>query len=115
MFANGRTRIRHVGHIRHKETDRIAAIIAELAKLGISAAEEDDGLTIDGNVSASLKPATIDTYNDHRMAMSFALAGLRAPGVRISNPSCVAKTYPLFFDDLNALVRGVRYNRSASH
>ena len=49
------------------------------------------------------RPAAIDTYNDHRMAMSFALAGLRIPGVRISNPGCVEKTYPEFFDDLAAL------------
>jgi 3-phosphoshikimate 1-carboxyvinyltransferase len=105
LFATGRTRIRHVGHIRHKETDRITAIVTELKKLGVSASEHEDGLTIEGTAGDGLKPATIETYNDHRMAMSFALAGLRVPGVRIINADCVAKTYPRYFEDLSALIR----------
>ena len=77
----------------------------ELRKLGADVREHDDGLTIDpGNVQ-TLKAATIETYHDHRMAMSFALAGLRIKGVRIANPSCVEKTYPRFFEDLAAVVR----------
>ncbi len=104
MFAAGPTRIRHVGHIRHKETDRISALATELRKLGVAVVEHEDGLTIEAVGSKKLTPATIETYHDHRMAMSFALAALRIPGVRISNPGCVQKTYPRYFDDLAALV-----------
>jgi 3-phosphoshikimate 1-carboxyvinyltransferase len=100
LFADGPTTIRGVAHIRHKETDRIAALATELRKLGADVTEQEDGLTIH---PAKLRPATIDTYNDHRMAMSFAIAGLRIPGVRINNPRCVEKTYPRFFDDLESL------------
>ena len=100
IFAEGPTRIRNVGHIRHKETDRIGAVATELRKLGVEVLEHDDGLTIEPANSQQLKAATIETYHDHRMAMSFALAGLRIPGVRIANPSCVEKTYPRFFEDL---------------
>jgi 3-phosphoshikimate 1-carboxyvinyltransferase len=89
-----------VAHIRHKETDRIAALATELRKLGADVVEHVDGLTIQ---PAELRPAKIDTYNDHRMAMSFAVAGLRIAGVRINNPRCVQKTYPRFFDDLESL------------
>jgi 3-phosphoshikimate 1-carboxyvinyltransferase len=101
LFADGPTTIRNVGHIRHKETDRIAALAAELRKLGAHVDERDDGLTIEPR---PLQPAAIDTYSDHRMAMSFALAGLRIPGVRINDPRCVDKTYPAFFDDLTTIV-----------
>lgn len=102
LFAEGPTIIRNVAHIRHKETDRIAALAAELRKLGATVQQRDDGLTI---IPGPPRPASIDTYNDHRMAMSFAIAGLRIPGVRIENPRCVEKTYPAFFADL-ALIRG---------
>jgi 3-phosphoshikimate 1-carboxyvinyltransferase len=105
IFAEGPTRIREVGHIRHKETDRIGAVATELRKLGAEVLEHDDGLTIVPASMSQLKAATIETYHDHRMAMSFALAGLRIPGVRIANPSCVEKTYPAFFKDLERLVR----------
>lgn len=102
LFAEGTTRIRNVAHIRHKETDRIAAVATELRKLGATVVEHTDGLDITpGKPSA----AQIDTYNDHRMAMSFALAGLRQPGVVIRNPGCTAKTYPRFFADLDRLVK----------
>jgi 3-phosphoshikimate 1-carboxyvinyltransferase len=101
LFADGPTSIRNVGHIRHKETDRIAAGAAELRKLGATVDERADGLTI---TPGPLRGATINTYNDHRMAMSFALAGLRIDGVRIANPSCVAKTYPKYFEDLSGLL-----------
>jgi 3-phosphoshikimate 1-carboxyvinyltransferase len=102
VFAHGPTRIRGVGHIRHKETDRIGDLVTELKKLGVDARETDDGLVIQ---PASLHGATLETYDDHRMAMSLALVGLRQPGVEILNPGCTAKTYPLFFDDLRALTR----------
>jgi 3-phosphoshikimate 1-carboxyvinyltransferase len=103
LFADGPTTIRGVGHIRHKETDRIAAVACELRKLGADVEERRDGLVIRPH---KLVAAAIDTYNDHRMAMSFSLAGLRIPGVVIRDPACVQKTYPEFFADLQKLVDG---------
>ncbi len=103
LFADGVSRIRNVGHIRHKDTDRIAALAAELRKLGAGVDELADGLVIEPPAPAKLTPARIDTYDDHRMAMSFALAGLKIPGVTILDPGCVAKTYPGFWDDLASL------------
>jgi 3-phosphoshikimate 1-carboxyvinyltransferase len=99
-FAVGPTRIRNVAHIRHKETDRIAAVATELRRIGQTVEEHADGLTIH---PAPLRPATIETYDDHRMAMSFALVGLRTSGIRIAHPECTAKTYPRFFEDLEIL------------
>ncbi len=100
LFARGATRIRNVGHIRHKETDRIGALANELRKFGARVDEHADGLSI---TPAALHGAVIDTYDDHRMAMSMALVGLRVPGVVINDPACTAKTYPHFFRDLAAL------------
>jgi 3-phosphoshikimate 1-carboxyvinyltransferase len=102
LFAEGPTTIRNVAHIRHKETDRIAALATELRKLGAEVEERADGLTI---VPRPLRGCAVDTYNDHRMAMSLALVGLKVPGVVIRNPGCVAKTYPGFWQDLDALKR----------
>jgi 3-phosphoshikimate 1-carboxyvinyltransferase len=99
-FAKGPTTIRNVAHIRHKETDRLAALAAELRKVGAAVDEFADGLTI---TPGPLRGAEIETYNDHRLAMSLALVGLHVPGVVIRNPGCVAKTYPNFFADLEAL------------
>jgi 3-phosphoshikimate 1-carboxyvinyltransferase len=99
-FAQGPTTIRNVGHIRHKETDRLAALATELRRIGASVDELEDGLTI---TPAPLHGAEIETYDDHRMAMSLALIGLRVPGIVIKNPGCVAKTYPDFFRDLDQL------------
>jgi 3-phosphoshikimate 1-carboxyvinyltransferase len=101
LFAEGITRIRNVGHIRHKETDRIAALATELRKLGATVEEHPDGLYL--FPPRAITRARIATYDDHRMAMSFALAGLKAPGVTILDPGCVAKTYPGFWDDLAKL------------
>ncbi|MES2462626.1 MAG: 3-phosphoshikimate 1-carboxyvinyltransferase [Armatimonadota bacterium] len=103
-FASSPTVIENVAHIRHKETDRLAAVATELQRLGVRVDERADGMTI--YPAARLLPATIQTYDDHRMAMSFALIGLRAPGVVIADPKCVAKTFPDFFDRLQALVAG---------
>lgn len=100
LFADGPTTIRGVAHIRHKETDRIGDLARELRKLGATVDELADGLRIE---PAPLRGAALDTYNDHRMAMSLALAGLRVPGVVIRNPACTAKTYPGFFADLDQL------------
>jgi 3-phosphoshikimate 1-carboxyvinyltransferase len=101
LFAEGITRIRNVAHIRHKETDRITALANELRKLGATVEEQPDGLIL--FPPSKITPARIKTYNDHRMAMSFALVGLRTPGVTILDPSCVAKTYPGFWEDLSKL------------
>jgi 3-phosphoshikimate 1-carboxyvinyltransferase len=99
-FADGPTRIRNVAHIRHKETDRIAALATELRRLGAEVEEFADGLTI---TPRPLHGAAVETYNDHRMAMSLGLVGLKVPGVVIKNPGCVAKTYPGFWQDLERL------------
>jgi 3-phosphoshikimate 1-carboxyvinyltransferase len=101
LFAEGITRIRNVAHIRHKETDRIAALATELRKLGATVDERPDGLVI--IPPARISPARVATYDDHRMAMSFALAGVMADGITILDPGCVAKTYPRFWDDLEKL------------
>jgi 3-phosphoshikimate 1-carboxyvinyltransferase len=102
LFADGPTAISGVAHIRHKETDRLGALAAELRKLGAEVEERTDGLRI---VPGKLRVAQIDTYDDHRMAMSLAVVGLASSGVVIRNPDCTAKTYPQFFDDLADLVR----------
>jgi 3-phosphoshikimate 1-carboxyvinyltransferase len=102
-FADGPTTFRGVEHARLKETDRVAALATELRKLGQQVVERPDGLTI---VPQPIVPADIDTYDDHRMAMSFGVATLRAPGIRILDPGCTAKTFPDFFDRLTALAAG---------
>jgi 3-phosphoshikimate 1-carboxyvinyltransferase len=102
LFAGGPTIIRGVAHIRHKETDRIHALAVELRKLGAEVEERADGLKI---TPGPLDGAEIDTYDDHRMAMSLALVGLALPGVVIRDPACTAKTYPHFFRDLAGLAR----------
>lgn len=101
LFAKGPTTIRNVEHVRHKETDRISDLSSELVKLGATVEERQDGLTI---MPGELCEATIDTYNDHRIAMSFAVAGLMINGVVINDPVCCEKTYPEFFSDLEKLI-----------
>jgi 3-phosphoshikimate 1-carboxyvinyltransferase len=104
-FCQGRTRIRNVANLRVKETNRLQALTTELGKLGVTVQELADGLQIDGNPEA-LHGADIATYDDHRMAMCFAMAGARLPGIRIQEPACVSKTYPSFWEDLQCA--GVR-------
>ena len=99
-FASGPTRIRNVAHMRLKETDRVAAVVAELRRLGLTIDEHPDGMTI---YPGTMHGGTVETYDDHRMAMSFALLGLRVPGIVIADPGCTAKTYPEYFDDLDRL------------
>jgi 3-phosphoshikimate 1-carboxyvinyltransferase len=101
LFAGGPTTIRNVAHIRDKETDRIGDLVRELRRLGGECQELPDGLSI---VPAPLHGASIATYDDHRMAMSLALAGLVVPGVRIENPACVGKTFPQYWHELDTLV-----------
>lgn len=105
LFAKGPTRVRGVAHNRFKETDRIGDLACELRKLGATIEEQEDGLTIvpPGDIDR-LHGATLETYHDHRMAMSLALAGLKVSGVRILNPSCTSKTYPEYFADLERLI-----------
>ncbi len=99
-YAAGPTRIRGTAHIRHQESDRLRATATELRRLGQEVTEHDDGLTI---VPRPVRAATVETYDDHRLAMAFAVAGLRTPGIAIADPGCVAKTFPDFFDRLDRL------------
>ncbi len=99
-FASGPTRIRNVAHMRLKETDRVAAVVTELRRLGLNVEEYPDGMTI---YPGPLHGGTVATYDDHRMAMSFSLIGLRVPDVVIADPGCTSKTYPDYFDDLDRL------------
>ncbi|OGR30224.1 MAG: 3-phosphoshikimate 1-carboxyvinyltransferase [Desulfobacca sp. RBG_16_60_12] len=94
-FAQGDTVITGVAHLRHKESDRLVAVVTELQKMGVEARETPDGLVIRGGTPHG---AVIHTYNDHRIAMSFAVAGLKAEGVRITDPDCVAKSFPDFWE-----------------
>ncbi len=103
LFADGPTVIRNVANLRIKETDRLAALNRELTKLGAVVEEGPDRLRI--NPPAQVIPAAIDTYDDHRMAMSFALAGLKCPGIAINDPECCEKTFPDFFDRFEHLAR----------
>ena len=100
LFADGPTTIRNVANLRIKETDRLAALAAELSKLGARTETGPDWLRIEPGTP---RGASIETYDDHRMAMSFALAGLRIPGVHILDPGCVSKTWPGFFEAFAAL------------
>ncbi len=99
-FAESPTRIRGVGFIRHHESDRLRALATELRRLGGDVEEFDDGLLIR---PAALHGASVETYEDHRIAMAFSLVGLKIEGVRIKNPGCVAKTFPDFFTRLASL------------
>ncbi|MFP5322233.1 MAG: 3-phosphoshikimate 1-carboxyvinyltransferase, partial [Acidimicrobiia bacterium] len=101
--AEGPTTIRGVGFIRATETDRIAAPVAELRRCGVDAEATDDGMVIR---PAPLRPATFDTYRDHRMAMALALLGLVAPGMAVRDPGCVAKTFPGYWRLLDELRAG---------
>ena len=100
-FASSPTRIRGIASARFKETDRVLATCTELTRLGVQVDEHKDGLTI--YPCRTFKPAAIQTYNDHRMAMAFSLIGLRVPGMVIENPACVSKTFPGFFEVLETL------------
>ena len=103
LFARGTSTLRNIGSWRVKETDRIAAMATELRKLGASVSEGDDWLAITPPVK--LRPATIDTYDDHRIAMCFSLAVLGGVPMRINEPDCVRKTFPSYFDEFRALAQ----------
>jgi 3-phosphoshikimate 1-carboxyvinyltransferase len=105
VFASSPTRVRGISFVRGKETDRIAAVVHELRRCGIDAVEERDGFTV---VPGVVQPTTVRTYGDHRMAMSFALIGLRVSGIEIEDPGCVAKTFPEYWTALDGLRTGHR-------
>jgi 3-phosphoshikimate 1-carboxyvinyltransferase len=100
-FASSPTRIRGIASARLKETDRVHDTCMELQRLGVAVDEYEDGMTI--YPCDVIQPASIQTYNDHRMAMAFSLIGLRVPGITIENPGCVSKTFPNFFEVLSSL------------
>jgi 3-phosphoshikimate 1-carboxyvinyltransferase len=103
LFARGPSTLRNIASWRVKETDRLAAMATELRKLGAEVEEGADYLRITPH---SLTPhVAIDTYDDHRMAMSFSLVSLGGVAVRINDPECVAKTFPAYFDAFRAIVR----------
>lgn len=106
-FAHGVTTIRNVAHLRIKESDRLAAIATELRRSGVPAEEMPDGLRIEGNPALTAAPGAprlaIETYDDHRIAMSMALVGLRRGGLAIRRPAVVAKSYPDFWADLEEI------------
>ena len=101
LFAKGRTAIRNVHNWRFKETDRLAAMATELRKVGAEVVEGNDFLEI--VPPAQIRSATIDTYNDHRMAMCFSLAALGDAEITINDPACVSKTFPEYFDILRQI------------
>ncbi len=101
-FASSPVTIRNVAHLRVQESDRLRAVATELNRLGIRVEEAPDALTV---YPGRVQPAVIETYEDHRIAMSFALVGLRQPGIGIRNPRCVEKTFPEFFAVLESLQR----------
>ena len=102
-FAHGKTVITNIAHLRIKECDRLSAVLTELGKMGAEVEEGQDFMVIHGSGGKGLHGAEIETYNDHRMAMSFAVAGLRVPGVRIHGESCVAKSFPDFWERFGKL------------
>ena len=100
VFANEPVNVTNIGFIRHKESDRVGGVVKELQRCGVAARENDDGFTI---IPGEPVAATVETYDDHRMAMAFSLLGCRVAGIRIANAGCVAKTFPEFFDVLKSL------------
>jgi 3-phosphoshikimate 1-carboxyvinyltransferase len=99
-FAKGITQIKNVAHLKAKESDRLNAVIKELSKMGISAFSHDNDLIVTGGQAHG---AEIDTYDDHRIAMSFAVSGLVVPGIKIRNETCVEKSFPNFWEVFNQL------------
>jgi 3-phosphoshikimate 1-carboxyvinyltransferase len=98
-FARGETRFTRVGHLVHKESNRVVAMETELRKMGVQARHDAETMTVVGNPSG-IHGATVATYNDHRIAMSLAVAGLAVGGQHVENPGCVAKSFPDFWEKL---------------
>jgi 3-phosphoshikimate 1-carboxyvinyltransferase len=95
LFAEGKTIIRNVSHLRYKESDRLRSIALELRKLGSHIEELPDGLMIHGG--RPLSGAVVNPYDDHRIAMSLAVVGLKVPGIKIKEEGCVKKSFPQFW------------------
>ena len=106
LFAEGTSTLRNIGNWRVKETDRLAAMAAELRKLGATVEEGPDYLKV--TPPAALRAATIDTYGDHRMGMCFSLAALGGVPIRINDPGCVSKTFPEYFEEFRRLAELAR-------
>ncbi len=112
LFAHGKTRLRGIAHLRHKESDRIAAIATELRKLGGNVKELPDGLDIEGTLGAapsSLHEAVINSWDDHRIVMALSVAALAVPGIVIEKPQVVTKSFPTFFEVLGSLGARVEF------
>ena len=108
-FADGPVCIKGISHIRMQESDRISAIIENLTALGVRVEEKLDGVIIyPSDDSHNLRPAVIQTHDDHRLAMSFAITGLRSPGVTISDPMCCKKTFENYFDVLEETIHNIQ-------
>ena len=99
-FADGPTTIKNIAHTRLQETDRLAAVATELRRLGVPVHETSSSIRI---IPQTIRPAVVETYGDHRIAMAFAVTGLVAAGVRIRDPGCVTKTFPDYFERLESL------------
>jgi 3-phosphoshikimate 1-carboxyvinyltransferase len=102
LLAKGRTVIENVANLRVKESDRLSALATELGRLGARVEEHPDGLTV--YPPQAVLSGEVATYDDHRMAMGFAIVGLKVPGILLAGAECVSKTYPEFFEDLQSLV-----------
>lgn len=103
-FAKDPTTITGIGHIRFQESDRIAAIVTELSRMGIRCEERKDSITI---YPGTPVPSRVETYEDHRMAMGFSLTGLRSPGIVITNPGCCRKTFENYFEVLEDVIKRI--------
>jgi len=99
-FTRNAVRVRNIQHVRWQESDRLSAVATELGRLGVRVEEFPDGLVVH---PSTVTPTAVRTYDDHRIAMSFALLGLKVPGLRILDPGCVAKTFPNYFELLTEL------------
>ena len=104
LFGQSSMQLVDAARMRLQETDRIKAMVTELHRVGAKAEEREDGFTVwPAEPGRLLHGSMIETYNDHRMAMCFAVLGLKVPGIRIKNPGCVSKTFPNFFEKLEQL------------
>ena len=109
-FRNGKTTITGIANLRHKECDRLAVITSELKKAGIAIEERSDGIVLGGRVKNHIirSGVVLDPHDDHRMAMCFAILGLKLGNIAVKNPDCCAKSYPQFFDDLKSVIASSR-------
>jgi 3-phosphoshikimate 1-carboxyvinyltransferase len=107
-FSKGATRISNISHLKYKESDRIMDTCAELRKVGLDVSAGDGELTIKGGEGRDIAPAVIEPHNDHRMAMSFGIIGLKAKGIKIKNSECVNKSFPSFWEKLREIGAEIR-------